>query len=138
MEKVFHYRNHIQDISRISDDLGALAKEWAIPVSELRQVTVIVEELISNIIRFAFQDADPHLIRVMVGKEDRLLIIRITDDGIPFNPMEYHPPPITDPASVEAGGMGIVLVRTFSDSIDYKRIDHENRLTVIKTIKSKH
>ena len=41
MERSFQYSNDIQEISRISKDLSALATEWSIPDSELRQVTVI-------------------------------------------------------------------------------------------------
>ncbi|HER09763.1 MAG TPA: ATP-binding protein [Bacteroides sp.] len=136
MEHSFHYTNHIQDLSRIHADLAKLAAEWSIPVSELRQVTVIVEELLSNIIRFAFDDPDDHSIEVKVSKSDRLITIRITDDGIPFNPVDYHPAPVSDPASSNTGGMGIILVRTFSDSIEYKRAGQRNHLTVFKFIKS--
>lgn len=137
MERSFHYSNHIQDLSRIHTDLSKLASEWSIPESELRQITVIVEELLSNIIRFAFHDPDVHSIEVKISKTERLITIRITDDGIPFNPVDYHPAPVSDPASSDAGGMGIVLVRTFSDSIEYQRNDHGNQLTVNKIIKSK-
>ena len=110
MERSFQYCNDIQEISRISTDLSALAAEWSIPDSELRQVTVIIEELLSNIIRFAFNDSDEHLVEVHMIKQDRGLFIRITDDGIPFNPIDYHPVPITDPASADTGGMGIIPV----------------------------
>ena len=137
MERTFQYSNHIQDVSKIGSNLSQLASEWTIPGSELRQVIVIIEELLSNIVRFAFKDPDDHLIEVRVSKTGRVLAIRITDDGIPFNPLDYHPPSITDPASPDAGGMGITLVRTFSDSIEYSREKDKNHLTITKVIKSK-
>jgi len=137
MEKTFHYRNDIQDVSRIDTDLSQLASEWSIPDSELRQVVVIIEELLSNIVRFAFPDPNEQLIEVRITKAGRVLTIRITDNGIPFNPLDYHPSPTTDPASSDAGGMGIILVRTFSDSIEYNRNKDKNRLTITKIIKSK-
>ena len=137
MERTFKYKNDIQDVSSISTDMSQLTSAWSIPDSELKQVVVIIEELLSNIIRFAFKDPDDHVIEVRIGKDERVLTIRITDDGIPFNPLDYHPSPITDPASSDAGGMGIILVRTFSDSIGYKRENNENRLTITKVIKSK-
>ncbi|MFO7932537.1 MAG: ATP-binding protein [Bacteroidales bacterium] len=136
MERTFRYSNHIQDVSKIGSDLSELASEWTIPGSELRQVVVIIEELLSNIVRFAFNDPDDHVIEVRVSKTGRVLAIRITDDGIPFNPLDYHPPSTTDPASPDAGGMGITLVRTFSDSIEYSREKDKNHLTITKVIKS--
>jgi anti-sigma regulatory factor (Ser/Thr protein kinase) len=137
MERLFQYRNDIQEISRIGSDLSRLAAEWSIPDSERRQVTVIVEELLSNIIRFAFRDSHEHLVQVKISQNDRVLSIRITDDGMPFNPMNYHPVPITDPASPDTGGMGIILVRTFSDAIEYRRTGNRNQIHITKIIKSK-
>jgi anti-sigma regulatory factor (Ser/Thr protein kinase) len=136
MERVFHYRSQIQEIPVIRENMADLADSWALPESEERQIVVIVEELFSNIIRFAFNDQREHLIEIrMKRSEDKICIVMI-DDGIPFNPLEYHPGPIFDPATPNAGGMGLTLIQTFSDSIEYYRIDHKNHLEITKKIKS--
>lgn len=137
MEHLFQYRSEIQEIPRIRKELSDLALSWSIPESEFRQISVIIEEIFSNIVRFAFNDTAVHMINIKMQYADRNISIEIIDDGIPFNPLEYHQSPISDPATSDSGGMGLTLVRTFSDSIEYKRTPQNNHLSIIKMVKSK-
>lgn len=138
MEKIYQYKSEIQEIQLIRENLASLANLWKIPESELRQIGVIIEELFSNIIRFAYDDNLEHLIDIRLLKADGEIRIEIIDDGIPFNPMDHQLGAVSDPAASEVGGMGLTLVRTFSDSIVYSRINRRNRLEITKKIKSQH
>ena len=135
---VFRYRSEIQDIPQIRQDLDELEARWKIPDSEMRQISVIIEELFSNIVRFAFTDEEEHLIEVKLSRGESEIIIHIIDNGIPFNPLEYNPGPVSNPAASNAGGMGLTLVQTFSDSITYHRKNKENHLEITKKIKTNH
>jgi len=137
MEHIFQYSSDIQEIPRIRKELSDLAQSWTIPESELRQISVIIEEIFSNIVRFAFNDTEMHMIDIRMQYAERNISIDIIDDGIPFNPLEYRQDPISDPATSGTGGMGLTLVRTFSDSIVYKRTPQNNHLSIIKTVRSK-
>jgi anti-sigma regulatory factor (Ser/Thr protein kinase) len=68
---------------------------------------------------------------------DQEISIDITDDGIPFNPMEYIPNLQVDPVSIDEGGMGLALIRAFSDFVEYRRENNKNRLVIKKLIRSK-
>lgn len=136
MEKVFLYRSEIQEIQLIRENFANLAELWAIPDSELRQLEVIVEELFSNIIRFAYNDNLEHQIEIRLLNGDREIRIEIIDDGIPFNPLDQQQDALSDPAISDIGGMGLTLVRTFSDSIRYSRTSEKNHLKITKKIKS--
>jgi anti-sigma regulatory factor (Ser/Thr protein kinase) len=136
MERVFQYRSEIQEIPRLRSNLADLAILWSLPEPEERQIGVIVEELFSNIVRFAFEDQGDHLIEIRMKKKERMISIVIIDDGIPFNPLEYHHRPVLDPATPNSGGMGLTLVQTFSDSVVYQRVNEKNHLEIIKKIKS--
>lgn len=135
MEHIFHYKSDIQEIPLIRKNLAELTRSWALPPSESRQIEVIIEELFSNILRFAYEDAQEHLIEIRVVKEEYEIGIEIIDDGIPFNPLEYRSLPSSDPAESNAGGMGLSLVKTFSDSITYRRWNQKNHLQITKMIK---
>jgi serine/threonine-protein kinase RsbW len=137
MERVFQYKSEIQEIPLLRANLANLAISWELPESEERQIGVIVEELFSNIVRFAFEDQEDHLIEIRMKKRERMISIVIIDDGIPFNPLEYRHRPILDPAAPDYGGMGLTLVQTFSDSVVYHRINEKNHLEITKKIKSK-
>ena len=138
MEKIYQYKSEIQEIQLIRENLATLAKLWKIPESELRQIGVILEELFSNIIRFAYDDNLEHQIEIRLLKADGEIRIEIIDDGIPFNPVDHQLGAVSDPAASELEGMGLTLVRTFSDSIVYSRINRRNRLKITKKIKSQH
>ena len=136
MEKVFQYKSEIQEIQQIRENLTELAELWTIPDSELRQLEVMVEELFSNIIRFAYNDNLEHQIEIRLLNGDRMVGIEIIDDGIPFNPLDHQQDALSDPAISDIGGMGLTLVRTFSDSITYSRTNEKNHLKITKKIKS--
>jgi len=137
MLRSFQYRAHIQEIPRIRQDLEFLNKEWSITPSETRQILVIIEEIFSNIVRYAFTDTKEHQVDLSLGLNDKQIEIGITDDGIAFNPMDYKLVPPADPVSSIEGGMGLTLIRTFSNTIEYQRISGKNHLKITKNVKSK-
>jgi serine/threonine-protein kinase RsbW len=137
MNQAFKYRAHIQEIPQIRQDLEFLKEEWGIPKSEIRQILVIIEELFSNIVRYAFEDGEEHTIDIRLGKSENEIEIEIIDDGLDFNPLEYQLEPLTDPATSDAGGMGLTLIQAFSSNISYQRISKKNHLKITKKVKSK-
>ena len=136
MKKTFQYKSEVQSIASIRKDLGILSETWKIPSSESRQIILIVEELFSNIIRFAFEDKGDHLIELTLSKSEGIISILLSDDGIQFNPLEYNPGQEEDPAFIDDGGMGLTLIKAFADSIEYKREKQKNQLHIIKSIRS--
>ena len=136
MERILTYPAKIHEIPQIRKNLTELGGEWAIPKSEMRQILLIVEELFSNIVRFAYEDKLEHQIKIGITNEQTNIVIRFSDDGIPFNPIDYEPGGRPDPVTSEDGGMGLTLVKTFSDSMVYNRINGTNQLEVIKMLKS--
>jgi serine/threonine-protein kinase RsbW len=137
MEHTFQYRSHIQEIHRIRKDLEFLKLEWKLKESDTRQILVIVEELFSNITRYAFDDKKEHEITIGLSHAENEIGIEFVDDGVPFNPLEYQTQPTDDPALSDAGGMGLTLIGAFSSNISYHRSSGKNHLTITKKIKSK-
>ena len=130
------YCAHIQAIPEIRKDLEEISGQWNIPHSELRQIILIIEELFSNTIRFAYNDEQEHYIHIRLSKTGREICIEMIDDGIPFNPLEYKLILNNDPAASDDIKMGLTLIRTFSDSILYSREGEKNHLFIKKTIRS--
>lgn len=137
MDRAFQYPSHIQEIPHIRTDLEFLDKEWAIPKSEIKQILVIIEELFSNIVRYAYEDRQEHVIDIKLGCNDNQIEIEIIDDGVSFNPLDYHLSPQSDPATSDAGGMGLTLIRAFSSNIIYARNSGKNHLKITKKVNRK-
>jgi len=136
MDRAFQYPSHIQEIPRIRKDLEFLEEEWAISKSEIRQILVIIEEIFSNIVRYGFEDKQEHTVDLRLEYIDNQIEIEIIDDGIAFNPLDYQLGPIADPATSDAGGMGLTLIRAFSSNISYARRSGKNHLNISKKVKS--
>ncbi len=137
MDYSFQYQSHIQEIPGIRKDLEFLELECSIPKSEVRQILVIIEEIFSNIVRYAYEDKLEHEVHIRLGCNDKVIEIEIIDDGIAFNPLDYQLGSLADPATSDAGGMGLTLVRAFSSNISYTRNSGKNHLKIIKLVKSK-
>ena len=138
MTRRFQYRSEIQSIPDIRRDLESVAVTWEIPSPELKQITLIVEELFSHIIRFAFEKDGEELLDLDITLNGARISIEIRDGGIPFNPLDYDPDSYAGPASSEDGGMGISLIRAFADVLHYERKDKMNYLIIEKNIRTKH
>jgi len=96
-----------------------------------------IEELVTNCIKYGYDDSAEHLIEIELTLSDGQLEITVTDDGHPFNPLELPEPNTNLPIEERPiGGLGIHLLRKMSDAMDYTRADGRNRLTLRKTLVS--
>ena len=112
-----------------------LAEEWELPQALAMNINLVIEEAVSNIIFYAFNDKDKHEIRITISLENSRLTIKITDDGIPFNPLKQQQPDITLSAEERPiGGLGIFLISQIMDNMHYSRQKNQNILTLNKSI----
>ena len=82
-----------------------------------------------NVIRYAFVDDDTHSIDIELEIEGDQIVLRIADDGRPFDPREN---PVLDLQADDrqVGGLGLYLVVDMVDLLTYQRVDEENRVEV--------
>ena len=94
---------------------------------------LVFEEIVTNIIRYAYDDGNEHAITVSFARSDSELTLIFEDDGRAFDPRKVPAPDLHRPlAAAPIGGRGIYLVRKSSKRIDYERVSkHRNRLTVV-------
>lgn len=135
MKEQFQYPAVIQSIANIRDDLKLFAQRSDLPASELRQITLIIEEMFSKIVRNAFQENDSQKLDISVIKLEEEIIIDIQYAGHLFNPVENSQNNLADPASIEDGEMGLSLIQAFCDSIEYKAKGNMNSLIIKKVIR---
>ena len=137
--KRFVIENQIGELSSLADKIDELAEEWELSPALAMNMNLVIEEAVSNIIFYAFNDDNKHEIRISISLENSSLTIKIIDDGIPFNPLAQQQPNITLPAEERpVGGLGIFLISQIMDEMNYDRIKNENILTLLKTIWHEH
>lgn len=94
---------------------------------------LVFEEIVTNIIRYGFDDGKEHAIDVSFARGDGDLTLIFEDDGRAFDPRTVPAPDLHRPlAAAPIGGRGIFLVRKNAKRIDYERTGKgRNRLTVV-------
>jgi len=94
-----------------------------------------IEELVTNCIKYGYDDAGEHVIEIELKLSANELVLTVTDDGHPFNPLELPEPDTSLPVEDRPiGGLGIHLLRKMSDRMDYERHAGENRVTIRKSL----
>jgi len=107
------------------------------PAEILYLARLVIEELVSNVIKYGYDNPEGHEIRLDVRIEARTMILELSDGGRPFNPLEAPAPDLQLPAEERPiGGLGIHFVRSLSDSVDYHRIGAKNIVTIRKAYPS--
>jgi serine/threonine-protein kinase RsbW len=100
----------------------------ALDAKVLNRIEVVLEELVSNVVRHATQ-AD--LLSIAAQCRGDAVVLAVEDDGQPFNPLEAaEHAGFTSLDDAPLGGLGIPLIRRLSRSVRYDRIGTMNRLTV--------
>lgn len=129
-------RNDLSEIARATEALHASAEAQGLDEAERFQLDLCLDELLSNIIAYAYNDAGQHEIRLTVTREDGMLCLVLEDEGIAFNPLEQAAAPDleADLSSRAVGGLGLHLVRSFMDSMHYRRTQGGNRLELQKRL----
>lgn len=95
------------------------------------KVGLIIIEVCSNIVRHGYNKKDDEKIHIDLEYLDKSVLLTITDNAPPFNPLVARPPDLNDINSLEKGGMGIYLIKQFAQKIDYEFKDNQNILTIL-------
>ena len=103
--------------------------------ADAMRINLVFDEILSNVISYAYQDDAPHEIVISVELTPRRLVVSVEDDGLPFNPFAQEEPntniPIED---MEIGGLGIHLVKNVMDEFTYHRRQNANLVVLSKDL----
>jgi len=133
-------KNNVSELEKVNIFVEEIASELKIPNNIIFNINLVLEEIISNIIFYAFDDNSNHEILIEAKLIDNDLQILIEDDGKAFNLLEAPPPTDLD-AGIEdrnIGGLGIHFAKTLMDNIDYKRENNKNKIYLRKMILEIH
>ena len=94
-------------------------------------IDLIVEEVFANIVDYSKTDF------IIVNAEFRnsILTVEFIDNGIEFNPLLKENPILPDDIDeAQIGGLGIFLTKEIADELNYRYINGENHLKIIKKV----
>jgi len=119
--------NAAVDIGRATAEFDGFASRHDLPAPVKRRVGVALDEILSNIMNYAYNDRSDHSIGVNVLLEEERLTITVIDDGMPFNPFDRESPDVDQRIEERSsGGLGIYLVSQMMDNVSWERRGDRN------------
>ena len=131
----FELKSKLSELKSLCSHLEDYGKMMELSKKCLFEINLGLDELFTNIISYGFKDQSEHQVKFTFAKVKDTLVVKVEDDGVPFNPLEVASPNISqDLDSINIGGMGIHLVKKMMDDIDYRRDEGKNKLILTKCI----
>jgi serine/threonine-protein kinase RsbW len=128
-----HVKSDIGEIEGMTQEIASWCRKQALSEELELQIDLVLDEIVSNVIRHGLKDEKEHFIDVSLSCDEHELIVQVEDDGVPFNPLENPIPDINKPIEERrVGGLGIHLVRQIMGTLAYERRDGKNCLFIKK------
>ena len=126
--------NDRREIGRAAAAIEAFGRDHDVAADDISAVNLALDEILANIISHAYREPGPHNIDLRLNLDDRAIHVVVEDDGRPFNPLTWPPPDLDVPIERRPiGGLGLHIARSVVDSIDYRREEDKNMLTLAKS-----
>jgi sigma-B regulation protein RsbU (phosphoserine phosphatase) len=121
-KRTFVLSNSLSQIPPIQTQIGEFCRHFNVSEKKIYHILLSVDELLSNVILHGYKDSNLHSLQVRICYKNQTIIISIVDDGIPFNPLSFSPPSLSNSLeNREVGGLGIHFVKTFTRTMRYRR-----------------
>ena len=123
----------IEHLNRIVRQFGDLHE---VPGRTLYAVNLALDEVVTNVVLHGFDDASNQEVQASLTVREGIITAEVEDGGRAFNPLDAPVPDLT--ASLDErtlGGLGIHLVKSLMDRVEYRRDGEKNVLTVRKRIR---
>ena len=106
------------------------------PMKVKMQIDIAIDELFSNIARYAYAPGKGEAtVRVESFENPLAVVITFVDKGVPYNPLEKEDPDTTLSAEErQIGGLGIYMVKKSMDEIKYEYKNGQNILSIRKNL----
>ena len=130
--RITNQRDQIDNVRKFFDDYS---KENKLTEKTVHDIQMALDELLTNIVNYGYEDSDEHQIDVHFGINNNAVNVEIVDDSKPYNILEQENPDIS--LSVDdkpIGGLGIFLIKKLMSNVDYYTENGKNHLVMTKEL----
>lgn len=126
----------LENIPVVTDFVSEQLEQLDCPMKVQIQISIAIDELFSNIARYAYNPTTGSAtVQVEVTENPLAVVITFIDEGKPYDPLAKEDPDITLSAEErEVGGLGIYMVKKSMDDVTYEYKDGRNILKIKKSI----
>ena len=96
-------RNDIKEVANVFSPVNEILSNKGLTTRIQYAVNLVLEELLINIIKYAYKDNKAHTIDAQIEIHEEKIAITLQDDGIAFNPLSLPPPDRSKPVMDRLG-----------------------------------
>lgn len=116
-----------KNMGSVSLFLRSKLKEHCVPEKIQKRLLIAFDEVYTNIVSYS----EAEIAEIRCRFEERILVLVLRDNGMPYNPLESEEPDISLPAEKrKIGGLGIFMARKMVDKMEYSYVDGCNVTTL--------
>jgi anti-sigma regulatory factor (Ser/Thr protein kinase) len=135
LEKHLTLANKLSELNNLASAVESFAEQAGLGMKTQFNLNLVLDELVTNIISYAYTDEHLHQIEITLSYDTNLLSIKLSDDGELFDPTLIKTQALTeDLEQRELGGLGIHFVKKLMDKMEYHRVDKRNHLLLEKEL----
>lgn len=131
----FSLHNSLAELNRLSEKLDTIGEQWKLDGKTILHINLALDEIFTNVVSYGLDEKSSQLVTFFLEYRNDEIEIIVSDSGKAFDLTREHDPDLN--LSLEEqkiGGLGIFLVRQYTDTITYKREGGKNILTLTKKI----
>ncbi|PWT92164.1 MAG: ATP-binding protein [Acidobacteria bacterium] len=133
IRKDFVITNNLAEIDNLTREVLEFCRTNGISEEVCHDLWLATEEAVSNTIKYGYNDPQLHSIHLTASIEAAKIVLEIEDDAMSFNPLEAPDPNLSLPIEEKpVGGLGIYLIRSVMDLVEYERRAGKNILRMTK------
>ena len=119
--------NRREEIERAAKLIEAFGAAHDLSSELVFKLNLALDEVMTNIISHAYDDEAEHQIAIRVALDGDSVCVRVEDDGRAFNPLDAPKPDLRlDIDERPIGGLGVHIVRSLMDALEYRREGDRN------------
>lgn len=124
----------LDDITAITEFVEEEFEKLDIPMKTTMQFNIAVDEIYSNIVKYAYPGKKSFAnVEIIYNEDPKSIGLKFIDEGVPYNPVTKEDPDVTLSADErEIGGLGIFVVKKTMDDMKYSYENDKNILTITK------
>jgi serine/threonine-protein kinase RsbW len=127
----------IENLKSVRDFIRTRLKDHGIPELIISEIVLALDEMCSNLMIHSHRCNPDELFEIhMIVEKDRPLIFEIIDDGTVFDINQFKEPALNSIIHEKRkGGLGIRLVKSIMDSVEYHSRSGQNVCRLVKSVK---
>jgi serine/threonine-protein kinase RsbW len=128
-------KNDLKELDRLNEKIESFNTSNNIPNDIAFKINLATEEIVTNIIKYGYENPIEDIISIDIQKKNNSIIIAVSDSAKEFNPLLKDDPDTTLSLNErKIGGLGIFFAKELMDEIEYIRENSKNILTMKKEI----